>query len=84
MQVGVKLIAIAVSLMWVAGCGKRDDVAPKPVPATATHAPAATQTMKVGFVYVSPVSDAGWSSKSRVAVWAAATCTVAVEDCVPV
>jgi simple sugar transport system substrate-binding protein len=51
--------------LLVASCGKQEP-APKVEPAKAEPAkaePAKTEALKVGFVYVSPVGDAGWTSQ---------------------
>lgn len=61
MQASAKLIAISASLMLIASCGKRDDAAPKVEAVKQTTV--VTQPMKIGFVYVSPVSDAGWTAQ---------------------
>ena len=56
---GTLLITLLVSLLLViSGCGTK---APAPTP-TATPAPeAAKEKLKVAFVYVGPVGDAGWT-----------------------
>lgn len=44
------------------GCGKKEEAAPAPAPAPAATAPApAVEPLKVAFVYVGPVGDAGWT-----------------------
>ncbi len=50
--------ALVAALAIAAGCGKEEPKSPGPAPAAATAAP-----VKVGFVYVSPVGDAGWTSQ---------------------
>ncbi len=50
--------ALLAALALAAGCGKEEPKAPAPAPAAATAAP-----VKVGFVYVSPIGDAGWTSQ---------------------
>jgi simple sugar transport system substrate-binding protein len=63
-----RLLAATSSLLialLVASCGKQEP-APKVEPAKAEPAkaePAKTEALKVGFVYVSPVGDAGWTSQ---------------------
>jgi simple sugar transport system substrate-binding protein len=53
--------ALLAALVVAAGCGKEEPKAPAPV---ATAAPASSRApVKVGFVYVSPVGDAGWTSQ---------------------
>ena len=61
------LAAVAVVL---AACGRQDaPPAPKAEPAKAAEAPApkAAEPLKVGFVYVSPVGDAGWTTQHNAA-----------------
>lgn len=43
------------------GCGKKEEAAPAPAPAAAAPAPAAAEPLKVAFVYIGPVGDAGWT-----------------------
>ena len=56
-------LATVAGASLLAGCGKKEDAAP----ATATAAAAAPasvaapQPLKIGFVYVGPVGDAGWT-----------------------
>ena len=48
----------------LAGCSKKEDAAPATAAASAAAAPAsvaAPQPLKIGFVYVGPVGDAGWT-----------------------
>ena len=42
------------------GCGKKEEAAPAPAPVAAA-APAAAEPLKVAFVYIGPVGDAGWT-----------------------
>ena len=56
-----KWIAVATAMALSAGCGKKEDVAPKAEPAKSSVA--APAPLKVGFVYVSPVGDAGWTTQ---------------------
>lgn len=53
-------LAPAVLALAIAGCGKKEE--PKPVAAPAP-APAAApvEPLKIGFIYVGPVGDAGWT-----------------------
>jgi len=51
--------ALVAALAIVAGCGKEE---PKAPPSAGAASPA-TKELKVGFVYVSPVGDAGWTSQ---------------------
>jgi simple sugar transport system substrate-binding protein len=50
------IVATLAALTLAAGCGKE---APKAPPPTAPKA--AQEALKVGFVYVSPIGDAGWT-----------------------
>ena len=43
------------------GCGKKEEAAPAPAPAAATAPAPAAEPLKVAFVYVGPVGDAGWT-----------------------
>jgi len=49
--------ALLAALVVAAGCGKEEPKSPPSAPA------ASQQPAKVGFVYVSPVGDAGWTSQ---------------------
>ena len=49
----------AVALATLAGCGKKEE-APAPAAAAAPAAPAADK-LKIGFLYVSPIGDDGWT-----------------------
>ena len=56
----LKLAALsAVTAAALMGCGKKEEAAPAPAPAAA--APAKVEPLKVGFAYVGPVGDGGWS-----------------------
>jgi simple sugar transport system substrate-binding protein len=58
------LIPVALAALLLAACGKPEAPAPKVAPAKqAAAAPVAAEPLKVGFVYVSPVGDAGWTSQ---------------------
>jgi basic membrane protein A len=48
----------AVSLAVLAGCGKKEEAV---APAAAPVAAAAAEPLKIGFMYVSPVGDGGWT-----------------------
>ncbi|MGL4576211.1 MAG: BMP family ABC transporter substrate-binding protein [Burkholderiaceae bacterium] len=57
-----RAVAVA-SLLAVTGltaCSKKEEPKPAPTPAAAP-APAKPEPLKVGFVYVGPVGDAGWT-----------------------
>ena len=56
-----RLLAVAAASVVVAGCSKQEAPAPK-AEAKKEEAKKAEPT-KVGFVYVSPVGDAGWTSQ---------------------
>ena len=43
------------------GCGKKEEAAPAATPAPAAAAPAKADPLKVAFVYIGPVGDAGWT-----------------------
>ena len=59
--------ATLLAAMALAGCGKKEEPAPAATPATPTAAaaPAASGTgggpLNIGFVYLAPVGDAGWT-----------------------
>jgi simple sugar transport system substrate-binding protein len=58
------LFPFALAALLLAACGKPDTPAPKAEPAKqAAATPAKAEPLKVGFVYVSPVGDAGWTSQ---------------------
>ena len=51
----------AIALAALAGCGKKEEAAPAaPAAAPAAVAPAADK-LKIGFMYVSPIGDGGWT-----------------------
>ena len=57
-------LATVAGASLLAGCGKKEDAAPATAAASAAAAPAsvaAPQPLKIGFVYVGPVGDAGWT-----------------------
>ena len=61
----LKLAALAAAASAIVACGKKDEPAATPAPAPAAEAsapaPAKADPLKVGFVYVGPVGDGGWS-----------------------
>ncbi|HQR78298.1 MAG TPA: BMP family ABC transporter substrate-binding protein, partial [Burkholderiaceae bacterium] len=57
------LLPFIAAATLLAACGKPEPAAPKAVPSAAPAAPPAAAPLKVGFVYVSPVGDAGWTSQ---------------------
>jgi len=56
-----KLIALTAMIAMAGSCGKKEESVPKPEPVK--PAAAAQPPLKVGFVYVSPVGDAGWTAQ---------------------
>ncbi|WP_313298592.1 BMP family ABC transporter substrate-binding protein [Diaphorobacter sp.] len=58
----IKMIGLsAVSVAALTACGKKDEApAPAPAPAAPAAAPAADK-LKIGFMYVSPIGDGGWT-----------------------
>ena len=57
-------LAAVAGASLLAGCGKKEDAEPATAAASAAAAPAsvaAPQPLKIGFVYVGPVGDAGWT-----------------------
>jgi len=57
-------LATVAGASLLAGCGKKEDAAPVVAAASAAAAPAsaaAPAPLKIGFVYVGPVGDAGWT-----------------------
>ena len=44
----------AITAITLASCGKKEETKP-------AEAPKATEPLKVGFIYVGPVGDAGWT-----------------------
>ena len=56
--------AVSLSVLGLVACGKKDEAKPEvaATPASAAAAPAAAaEPLKVGFIYVGPVGDAGWT-----------------------
>jgi len=60
MRTHARLAALLVAVAAIGGCSKKDEPAPK---ALVVPPPVAVAPLKVGFVYVSPVSDAGWTAQ---------------------
>jgi len=62
----------ALAAATLIGCGKKEEAAPPAAPASApAAAPAKAEPLKVAFVYIGPVGDAGWTfahDKGRKAV----------------
>ena len=56
------LLSLALSSLLMAACGKQEPPPTKEQPATQAAAPKAAP-LKVGFVFVSPIGDAGWTSQ---------------------
>ncbi|MDE2427454.1 MAG: BMP family ABC transporter substrate-binding protein [Burkholderiales bacterium] len=54
--------ALSLAVIGLAGCGKKEEAKPAE-PAASASAPAAAKAgpLKVGFIYVGPVGDAGWT-----------------------
>ena len=64
MHASARLVAMTLIAALAAACGKQEaPPAPKAEAPKAAAAPAAPEPLKVGFVYVSPVGDAGWTSQ---------------------
>jgi simple sugar transport system substrate-binding protein len=53
----------AVASAALVGCGKKEEPAPAPAPAPVASAPAPAKPapLKIGFAYVGPVGDGGWT-----------------------
>jgi basic membrane protein A and related proteins len=56
------VLSLALSSLLIAACGKQEPPPAKEQPAPQAAAPKAAP-LKVGFVFVSPVGDAGWTSQ---------------------
>ncbi len=56
-------LSAVVAVAALAGCGKKEEAKPAaaPTPAPAAAPAPAPEPLKVGFIYVGPVGDAGWS-----------------------
>lgn len=58
----LKMVALsAISIATLSACGKKEEAAPAPAAVPAAEAPAAADPLKIGFVYVSPIGDGGWT-----------------------
>lgn len=59
--------ALSLAIVGLAGCGQKEESksasasAATPAPASSAAAPAVAEPLKVGFIYVGPVGDAGWT-----------------------
>ena len=63
----IKLIGLsAVSLAALTACGKKEE-APAPAAAPAPVAAPAADKLRVGFMYVSPIGDGGWTFQHELA-----------------
>jgi basic membrane protein A and related proteins len=64
MRASARFAALTLFSLLAVACGKQEaPPAPKAEAPKAAAAPAAPAPLKVGFVYVSPVGDAGWTSQ---------------------
>ncbi len=64
MHASARFVAATLIALLAAACGKQEaPPAPKAEAPQSAAAPAATEPLKIGFVYVSPVGDAGWTSQ---------------------
>ncbi|MEW5882247.1 MAG: BMP family ABC transporter substrate-binding protein [Pseudomonadota bacterium] len=61
MKLTFRVIAAVAAALLVAACGKKE--APAPQAEAKKEEAKQSQPLKVGFVYVSPVGDAGWTSQ---------------------
>ena len=62
----LRMAALAAAASALVACGKKDEpaptaAAPAPAPEASAPAPAKAEPLKVGFVYVGPVGDGGWT-----------------------
>ena len=58
----LKMIGLsAVSVAALTACGKKEEAPAAPAAPVADAAPASADKLKVGFVYVSPIGDGGWT-----------------------
>ncbi len=62
MQSFVKFFIVSATAGLIVGCGRQEPAAPKLEPVKQAGAPK-VEAFKVGFVYVSPVGDAGWTAQ---------------------
>ena len=69
MHASARVLACALTSLFIAACGKQEAPpapkaeAPKASTAAAPSPAVTKEPLKVGFVYVSPVGDAGWTSQ---------------------
>jgi simple sugar transport system substrate-binding protein len=56
-------LAFAAVALLATACGKKDEPKPAPAPAPEAAPAAKPEPLKVGFVYVSPIGDAGWTTQ---------------------
>jgi basic membrane protein A and related proteins len=64
MRASVRFVSMALLAALAAACSKQEaPPAPKAEAPKTAAAPAATEPLKIGFVYVSPVGDAGWTAQ---------------------
>ncbi|MGZ8981989.1 MAG: BMP family ABC transporter substrate-binding protein, partial [Burkholderiaceae bacterium] len=65
MHTSARFISLALVSLLATACGKQEaPPAPKAEASKAAAGPAASKgPLKVGFVYVSPTGDAGWTSQ---------------------
>ncbi|MGE5665485.1 MAG: BMP family ABC transporter substrate-binding protein [Betaproteobacteria bacterium] len=56
-------LALAAVAVFATACGKKEEPKPAPAPAPAAAPAAKPEPLKVGFVYVSPIGDAGWTTQ---------------------
>lgn len=61
MKLSSRLMAAAAAALLAAACGRQE--APAPKAEARKEEPKQAEPLKVGFVYVSPVGDAGWTSQ---------------------
>ncbi len=54
-------LATVSSAALLAGCGKKEEAAPAAAAPAASAAVAKAEPLKLGFIYVGPVGDAGWT-----------------------
>jgi len=54
-------LAAAFAALGLTACGQKAPPPPPPAPAPAPVAPPKPEPLKVGFIYVGPVGDAGWT-----------------------
>ncbi len=61
----VAALSAVASAAVLAGCGKKEEPAPAPAAAAPASAPASApakpEPLKIGFAYVGPVGDGGWT-----------------------